>query len=190
MSNELWVDALDEWRCLPASCATQVSSDNTRTSNVGAKIDSLELPTIERWSSSDSWASALSDWIQSVSVLPEDHPNMRSPESRSQFSMPIQDISKEKARSLEDTLEVGDGDSEGSMLIKDSTGSQKDLSFLHKTEKENSFYTNLDMTRTQDLSEDMTGERRSGLQGEAEESRNDRTEERLENKCTCVTKVS
>lgn len=190
-SNELWVDALDEWGHLPASCPTPVSSDNTRTS-MGAKIGSLELPTIERWSSSDSWASALSDWIQSVSVLPEDYPTMRTPESRHQLSMAIQDMTKEKAMGPESSLEVGDGDSEGKMLIKNSNSLPIDLSFLHKEERENalSLNTNLDMTRTQDLQEDMEGRTQSALQEKAEESQNDCTNGRLENNCACVSKVN
>lgn len=190
MSNELWVDALDEWGHLPASCPTSASSDNTRTSKMGANIGSLELPTIERWSSSESWASALSDWFQSVSVLPEDYPTMRSPESRHQFPMAIQDMIKEKTTGPESSLEVGDEDSEGKMLIKNSTSPPIDISFLHKEKRENSLYTNLDMTRTQDLPEAMEGKTDSGLQEEAEESRNDCTEGRLENKCACVSKVS
>ncbi|XP_026784429.3 alpha-protein kinase 2 isoform X2 [Pangasianodon hypophthalmus] len=190
MSNELWVDALDEWGHLPASCPTAASSDNTRTSKMEAKIGSLELPTIERWSSSDSWASALSDWIQSVSVLPEDCPTMRSPESQHQFSMAIQDMTKQKTTGPESSLEVGDGDSEGKMLIKNSTSPPTDLSLLHREERENSLYTNLDMNRTQDFPEDKEGETQSGLQEKAEDSRNDCTEGKPENKCAFVSKKS
>ncbi|XP_060747417.1 alpha-protein kinase 2 isoform X1 [Tachysurus vachellii] len=65
-SNESWVDASDEWGFLPASRLTPTSSDNTRTSKTGA--GSLELPTNESWSSSDSWASALSDLIHREDV--------------------------------------------------------------------------------------------------------------------------
>lgn len=177
MSNELWVDALDEWG--PATCQTMASSDNTRTSNMEAKIGSLELPTIERWSSSESWASALSDWIQSVSVLSEDRPTMRSPESQNQFSMPIQDMTKENTTVLESSLELGDVDSESKMLISPPV----DMPLLHREEQEISLYMNLDTTRTQDLPEDP----QSGLQEEAEESGNECTDRRLENKASEVS---
>lgn len=178
--NESWVDALDEWGHLPTSCHTPASSDNARTSKMGAKIGSLELPTIERWSSSDSWASALSDWIQSVGVLPDDYPTLRGLESQHQFPMPIQDMTKEKILGLESSLEVGNEVSEGEMPLKNSTSHLTDSSLVQKEERENILYTN--MTRTQDLA--------VGLREEAEESRNDCTEERLENKCACVPKVS
>ncbi|XP_062868142.1 alpha-protein kinase 2 [Trichomycterus rosablanca] len=88
-SHELWVDAcaflscevvadaiLDECGYCPVSGPPAAASDNTKPSGSfekrGTTSGHLELPPIERWSSSDSWASALSDWIQSVSVLPED----------------------------------------------------------------------------------------------------------------------
>lgn len=164
MSNELWVDAPDEWGYLPDSCPT--SSDNTRTSKTGAKSGSLELPNNESWSSSDSWASALSDWIQSVSILPEECPTMRSPEAQHQCSMSSQD----GTTGLESSLELGD--SEGSLA----------LSVLTMEEKENRLYSNIDMNRTRNLPKDMEGETQSGLQEESHESRND-TEERRENKC-------
>ncbi|KAG7320719.1 hypothetical protein KOW79_015134 [Hemibagrus wyckioides] len=171
VSNELWVDAPDEWGYLPDSCPT--SSDNTRTSKTGAKSGSLELPNKESWSSSDSWASALSDWIQSVSILPEDCPTMRSPEAQHQCSMSSQD----GTMGLESSLELGD--SEGKILIKTTS---VDLSVLTMEEKENRLYSNIDMNMTQNLPEDMEGETQSGLQEESDESRND-TEGRWENKC-------
>ncbi|KAK3555534.1 hypothetical protein QTP86_021803 [Hemibagrus guttatus] len=175
VSNELWLDASDEWGYLPASCPT--SSDNTRTSKTGAnKTGSLELPTNESWSSSDSWASALSNWIQSVSILPEDCPTMRSPESQHQCSMAIQDVTL----GLESSLEFRG--SEGKIQIKTSSRSSVDLSDLTREERENIFYTNIDLDRTQDLPEDMEGETQSGLQEETDESQND-AEGRPENKC-------
>lgn len=166
MSNELWVDASDEWGYLPASCLTPTSSDNTRTS--------LELPTNDSWSSSDSWASALSDLIQSVSILSEDRP-----------SISIQDMTKEKAMELESSFELGDGDSEGNIQIKDSS---RPL-IAHREESENRLYTNIDMNRTQDLAVDVDGETQSGLQEEEDECWND-TEGRLENECAYGSEVS
>ncbi|KAF5900809.1 alpha-protein kinase 2-like, partial [Clarias magur] len=177
MSNELWVDALDEWGHLPASCSTTATSDNTRTSTTGAKFGSLETPTMERWSSSDSWASALSDWIQTVSVLPDDYATI-STETRHHFLMSVQDVTKEKATGLESSFGVADGDSDGEILMKNSTSPPLDLPFLQKEKKEH----NLDMTRTQELLKNIEEETQLGLHGKEEKSQNDSTEERLENR--------
>lgn len=87
-SHELWVDAcaflptemvaeviFDECGYCPVSDPLAATLDNTEPSGSPQKLRStsshLELPPIKRWSSSDSWASALSDWIQSVSVHSE-----------------------------------------------------------------------------------------------------------------------
>lgn len=93
LSNELWTDAcpflvpeedkgsiFDEWGHSPAPSPPKVSPDNTkplaysqgRGATIGQLVGDWELPILESWSSSDSWASALSDWFQSVTVFPED----------------------------------------------------------------------------------------------------------------------
>lgn len=190
MSDEVWVDAFDEWGHLPASSPSLAASDNTSTSNTEVRIGSLERPSIERWSSSDSWASALSDWIQSVSVLSEDHPTMRSPDSWNQLSMSIQDLSKEKSTGLESSSGTADRESEDKMWIEHSTGPPEDLSLQHKVEKETSLYTNLDLTRIQDLAGETEGKRQSGLQEEVKESWSDCTQRRPENKVKCKTVIS
>lgn len=190
MSNELWVDAFEEWGHLPASCPNPTSSDNTSTSNTEAKIGSLERANIERWSSSDSWASALSDWIQCVSFLPEDHSTMRSHESQNQLPMTIQDTAKEKFMDLESSSGRGDRDSEGKMLIEHATSPPEDLSLQHKKEKERSLYANLVLTRIQDLPKEIEGKTQSGLQEEVKESRNDHTQERPEDKVKSKTVLS
>lgn len=180
--DELWVDALDEWEYLPAPCPTPGSSDNTMTSETGAKIVSLDLPAIDGWSSFDSWTSALSDWIQSVSVLPEDDPTKRCPESQQQFSVPIQDMTMEKVMSLESSFEVEDKDLEPKVLMKNSTSPPVELSLLNKEERGNILDTSLDMTRTPDSPVDMEEERESGFSHDTEESWNDGSDERVENK--------
>ncbi|XP_066502475.1 alpha-protein kinase 2 [Hoplias malabaricus] len=100
---ELWVDAcqflaleedkgsiFDEWGHSPAPSSSRASPDNTKpwtySQGRGDMIGQLgdwELPPVERWSSSDSWASALSDWFQTVSVLPENTPLGATKTSRS-----------------------------------------------------------------------------------------------------------
>ncbi|XP_046724526.1 alpha-protein kinase 2 isoform X1 [Silurus meridionalis] len=191
VSNELWVDALDEWGDPSTSCLSLASSDSTRTSKMGAQTGALELPTIERWSSTDSWASALSDWIQLTSVLPEDSPTMRSSESQHQFSKTIKDMTEEKTTTLESSLKSGDANSEGQMMIKNSNDLSADQPFVHSgsVEREKKLYIlHLDINRTQDLSEDMEGETWSGLQEGAEDPQKDCTEGKLKNKSPCVLK--
>uniref|UniRef100_W5KLL9 non-specific serine/threonine protein kinase n=2 Tax=Astyanax mexicanus TaxID=7994 RepID=W5KLL9_ASTMX len=96
-SNQLWTEAdagpflvfeenkgsiFDEWGHTPDPSPPRASPDNTnplaysqgREAAIGQLVGDWELPPIERWSSSDSWASALSDWFQSVSAFTEDSP--------------------------------------------------------------------------------------------------------------------
>ncbi|TSY69828.1 Alpha-protein kinase 2 [Bagarius yarrelli] len=168
-SNELWVDALDEWGYRPISCPSSTSSDNTKTLETESKSGFLELPTVESWSSSDSWASALSDWIQSVKVLPEDSNTSRSPASQHQCF-----ITAGKSTCLQSDFESGNGYFESKMSI----GPPVDLSDLHG-EKENSFYTKSDISKHQNMEE----ETQSGVKEVEDKSENKCTERRLENKC-------
>ncbi|XP_067232059.1 alpha-protein kinase 2 isoform X3 [Chanodichthys erythropterus] len=111
--SELWLDAcqflageeyegaiFDKWgrSCSPSPLTAH--SDNTKASDYSRRenisidhhAEDLELrfKPVERWSSSDSWASALSDWFQAVNTYPEDlGANTSSPDSK--HSMAIQD---------------------------------------------------------------------------------------------------
>lgn len=179
----MWADALNEWGYLPAPGPSSTSSDNTRTLKTGAKTGSSELPSTESCSSSDSWASALSDWIQSVSVPSE--------ESLPQFFMPIQDMTKEKALGLVGFSESGDSDPQSRTQTENFTRPLIDKSVLNREETENRSYIHSDFIRTQDLPEAMKRDIQwSGLEEKACESQNDGTEKRLEGGCVCVSKVS
>ncbi|KAI2651535.1 Alpha-protein kinase 2 [Labeo rohita] len=93
--SELWLDACQflageedggaifdkRGRSCPPSPST-AHPDNTKASDYSKRrnisIDhhtedwELRFPPVERWSSSDSWASALSDWFQAVNTYSED----------------------------------------------------------------------------------------------------------------------
>ncbi len=93
--NELWLDAhqflageedegaiFDKWgrSCSPSPTLTHPdktkASDYSRRENISIDHHTedweLRFPPVERWSSSDSWASALSDWFQAVNTYSED----------------------------------------------------------------------------------------------------------------------
>ncbi|KAK9955102.1 hypothetical protein ABG768_015004 [Culter alburnus] len=111
--SELWLDAcqflageeyegaiFDKWgrSCSPSPLTAH--SDNTKASDYSRRenisidhhAEDLELrfKPVERWSSSDSWASALSDWFQAVNTYPEDL-GANTSSSDSKHSMAIQD---------------------------------------------------------------------------------------------------
>ncbi|XP_051733052.1 alpha-protein kinase 2-like isoform X2 [Ctenopharyngodon idella] len=111
--SELWLDAcqflageedegaiFDKWgrSCSPSPLTAH--SDNTKASDYSRRenisidhhAEDLELrfKPVERWSSSDSWASALSDWFQAVNTYPEDL-SANTSGSGSKHSMAIQD---------------------------------------------------------------------------------------------------
>ncbi|XP_048021852.1 alpha-protein kinase 2 isoform X1 [Megalobrama amblycephala] len=111
--SELWLDAcqflageeyegaiFDKWgrSCSPSPLTAH--SDNTKASDYSRRenisIDhhaedlELKFKPVERWSSSDSWASALSDWFQAVNTYPEDL-GANTSSSDSKHSMAIQD---------------------------------------------------------------------------------------------------
>lgn len=108
--NETWLDArqflageedgaaiLDECGHSLSHGPPEAGPDNTKASGFPKREDiSIErhaenwelFPSVERWSSTDSWASALSDWFQ---VYPEDSFTL-SPE----LAMAIQDTSVEQ----------------------------------------------------------------------------------------------
>lgn len=109
--SELWLDAFqflageeDEGaifdKCSPSPLTTHPdntkAADHTRRENIS--IDhhpedwELRFPPVERWSSSDSWASALSDWFQAVNTYPEDSfTSANTSSTGSKQSMAIQD---------------------------------------------------------------------------------------------------
>uniref|UniRef100_A0A8C1NEN5 non-specific serine/threonine protein kinase n=1 Tax=Cyprinus carpio TaxID=7962 RepID=A0A8C1NEN5_CYPCA len=93
--SELWLDArqflageedecaiFDKWGCSCSPSPTTAHPDKTKASDYSRRenisIDhhtedwELRFPPVERWSSSDSWASALSDWFQAVNTYSED----------------------------------------------------------------------------------------------------------------------
>ncbi|XP_026052408.1 alpha-protein kinase 2 isoform X3 [Carassius auratus] len=93
--SELWLDAcqflageedegaiFDKWGCSCSPSPTTAHPDKTKASDYSSRenisIDhhtedcELRFPPLERWSSSDSWASALSDWFQAVNTYSED----------------------------------------------------------------------------------------------------------------------
>ncbi|XP_063066695.1 alpha-protein kinase 2 isoform X2 [Engraulis encrasicolus] len=97
-SNESWLDACqflageenDEWGHSPvvSSCDESTNVYTTRSTKglseqggpgetesepePGSSHSALWMPPIERWSSSDSWVSALSDWAPALPTHPED----------------------------------------------------------------------------------------------------------------------
>ncbi|XP_043077278.1 alpha-protein kinase 2 [Puntigrus tetrazona] len=113
--SELWLDAcqflageevdgaiFDKWgRSCPPSPTTAHSdktkaSDYSRRENISIDHHSedweLRFPPVERWSSSDSWASALSDWFQAVNTYSEDSFTSASTSSTGpKHTMAIQD---------------------------------------------------------------------------------------------------
>ncbi|KAK7143217.1 hypothetical protein R3I93_014397 [Phoxinus phoxinus] len=115
VGSELWLDAFqvlageedegaifDKWgrSCSPSPLTTHPdntkAADHTRRENIS--IDhhpedwELSFPSVERWSSSDSWASALSDWFQAVNTYPEDSfTSANTSGTGSKHSMAIQD---------------------------------------------------------------------------------------------------
>lgn len=108
--NETWLDAcqflagedgaaiLDECGRSLSDGPPEADPDNTKASGFPRRedisIENWELfPSVERWSSTDSWASALSDWFQTVSTYPEDSFTL-SPDSK--LAMAIQDASVEQ----------------------------------------------------------------------------------------------
>ncbi|KAL7844175.1 hypothetical protein SRHO_G00227140 [Serrasalmus rhombeus] len=134
LSNELWMDACqfltieedkesiyDEWGHSPIPSPCRVSPNITKSlassQGRGAVIGQLgdwELPPVERWSSSDSWASALSDWFQTVSVFAEDRPlaatatSSSNPlDSQPQPCMAVQDTTEQQKDSPESCSTTG-----------------------------------------------------------------------------------
>ncbi|KAL7854025.1 hypothetical protein AOLI_G00208690 [Acnodon oligacanthus] len=134
LSNELWMDACqfltieedkesiyDEWGHSPAPSPQRVSPNNTKSLDssqcrraVIGQLGDWELPPVERWSSSDSWASALSDWFQSVSVFAEDCPlaatatSSSNPlDSQPQPCMAVQDTTEQQKDSPESCSSTG-----------------------------------------------------------------------------------
>ncbi|XP_056588069.1 alpha-protein kinase 2 [Triplophysa dalaica] len=118
--NETWLDAcqflageehsaaiLDECCHSLTPGPPEADPDNTKASGFPKREDistkwhaeNWELfPSVERWSSTDSWASALSDWFQTVSTFSEDSftsANNSSPDSK--LAMAIQDTSVEQS---------------------------------------------------------------------------------------------
>ncbi|XP_039544312.1 alpha-protein kinase 2 isoform X1 [Pimephales promelas] len=113
--SELWLDAFqflageeDEGAifdkggrsCSPSPLSTH--TDNTKAADHTRREDNsidhhaedweLKFPPVERWSSSDSWASALSDWFQAVNTYPEDSfTSANTSSTGSKHSMAIQD---------------------------------------------------------------------------------------------------
>lgn len=110
--NETWLDAcqflageedgaaiLDECGRSRSPGPPEADPENTKASGFPKRedisIENWELfPSVERWSSTDSWASALSDWFQTVSTYPEDSFTL-SPDSK--LGMAIQDTSVEQS---------------------------------------------------------------------------------------------
>uniref|UniRef100_A0A3B4D0Z4 non-specific serine/threonine protein kinase n=1 Tax=Pygocentrus nattereri TaxID=42514 RepID=A0A3B4D0Z4_PYGNA len=134
LSNELWMDACqfltieedkesiyDEWGHSPIPSPCRVSPNITKSlassQGRGAVIGQLgdwELPPVERWSSSDSWASAFSDWFQTVSVFAEDRPlaatatSSSNPlDSQPQPCMAVQDTTEQQKDSPESCSTTG-----------------------------------------------------------------------------------
>nr|XP_055036276.1 alpha-protein kinase 2 isoform X2 [Misgurnus anguillicaudatus] len=92
--NETWLDAcqflagekdggaiFDECRRSLSSSPPEAEPDYTKAScvpnrdniSIDQQAENWDLfPSVERWSSTDSWASALSDWFQTVSTYTED----------------------------------------------------------------------------------------------------------------------
>lgn len=113
--SELWLDTFqflageedegaifDKWgrSCSTSPLTTRPdntkASDHTRREIIStdhhAEDWELRFPPVERWSSSDSWASALSDWFQAVNTYPEDSfTSANTSSTGSKHSMAIQD---------------------------------------------------------------------------------------------------
>ncbi|XP_058615133.1 alpha-protein kinase 2 isoform X2 [Onychostoma macrolepis] len=93
--SELWLDArqflageedesaiFDKWGRSSSPSPTTAHPDKTKASDYSRRENistdhctedwDLRFPPVERWSSSDSWASALSDWFQAVNTYSED----------------------------------------------------------------------------------------------------------------------
>ncbi|XP_028830530.1 alpha-protein kinase 2 isoform X2 [Denticeps clupeoides] len=126
-SDELWVDAcqfladevdeapiLNEWGYSPTPSSSDESTQNTKVSGVllrmAAPIGQLSSdtvlwgPPVERWSSTDSWASALSDWAPAQTLHPEDFPQAGT---SSEASMAIQDQAVEQRQALDSSILSG-----------------------------------------------------------------------------------
>ncbi|KAG5272201.1 hypothetical protein AALO_G00162760 [Alosa alosa] len=113
--HELWLDAcqflageeneesiLDEWGHSPTRRSSGASTHNTKesgsprgaTTSRSISDSAFWRPPVERWSSTDSWVSALSDWAPALSAHPEDpFSGERQPEA----SMAIQDQAVEQS---------------------------------------------------------------------------------------------
>ncbi|XP_077050149.1 alpha-protein kinase 2 isoform X2 [Siphateles boraxobius] len=113
--SELWLDTFqflageedegaifDKWcrSCSPSPLTTHPdntkAADHTRRENISidhhAEDWELKFPPVERWSSADSWASALSDWFQAVNTYPEDSfTSANTSSTGSKHSMAIHD---------------------------------------------------------------------------------------------------
>lgn len=107
----------DKWgrSCSPSPPTTHPdntkASDYTRRENISIDHNSedweLAFPPVERWSSSDSWASALSDWFQAVNTYPEDSFTSASTLSTgSKLGMAIQDNILEQRTSSDNANNV------------------------------------------------------------------------------------
>ncbi|XP_073681352.1 alpha-protein kinase 2 [Garra rufa] len=84
------------------------ASDYSRRENISVDHHTedweLRFPPVERWSSSDSWASALSDWFQAVNTNSEDS---FSPSTGSKHGMAIQDNILEQRTSSDNANNTG-----------------------------------------------------------------------------------
>ncbi|XP_065099619.2 alpha-protein kinase 2 [Paramisgurnus dabryanus] len=120
--NETWLDAcqflageenggaiFDKCRRSLSSSPPEAEPDYTKAScvlnrdniSIDQQAENWDLfPSVERWSSTDSWASALSDWFQTVSTYTEDSftgTNTLSADSK--LGMAIQDTAVEQRTS-------------------------------------------------------------------------------------------
>lgn len=104
----------DKWGRSCSSSPPTTHPDNTKASDYtwreNISIDhnaedwELTFPPVERWSSSDSWASALSDWFQAVNTYPED--SFKSASTGSKLGMAIQDNILEQRTSSDNANNV------------------------------------------------------------------------------------
>lgn len=129
--SELWLDArqflageedegaiFDKWGRSCSLSPTTTHSDKTKASDYSRRenisVDhhtedwELRFPPVERWSSSDSWASALSDWFQAVNTYSEDSLNSANTSSTGpEHGMAIQENILEQRTSPDNSNNTG-----------------------------------------------------------------------------------
>ncbi|XP_026090187.1 uncharacterized protein LOC113063937 isoform X1 [Carassius auratus] len=129
--SDLWLDArqflageedegaiFDKWgrSCSPsppmAHPGNTKASDNSRRENISIDCHTedweLRIPPVERRSSSDSWASALSDWFQAVNTYSEDSfTSVNTSRTGFKLSMAIQDNFLEQRTSPDNANNTG-----------------------------------------------------------------------------------